>query len=94
MKAARRTEAERLQAKLRTELRRFADPEKAAGAQAYMKSRDALLRHHGAGSASHFQGTFRGCVVSDCGSLAQRSALHLAEREVPEERYFAISFCV
>jgi hypothetical protein len=38
VKAARQTEAERLQAKLRTELRRVADPEKAAGAQAYMKS--------------------------------------------------------
>ena len=93
MKAVRRTEAERLQAKLRTELRRVADPEKAAGAQAYMKSEMPYYGITAPVQRRIFKEHF--ASVSFPTAEAWRDAVLYIWRNAKfrEERYFAISFC-
>jgi len=93
VKAVRRTEVEKLQAKLRTELRRAGDPEIAAGAQAYMKSEMPYYGIMAPVQRRIFKEHF--ADISFPTAEAWRDAVLFIWRNAKfrEERYFAISFC-
>jgi 3-methyladenine DNA glycosylase AlkD len=93
VKAVRRTEAERLQAKLRTELRRVADREKAAGAQAYMKSEMPYYGITAPVQRRIFREHFADVSFPSAAAWGDAVLYIWRNAKFREERYFAISFC-